>query len=99
PPPSPTLFPYTTLFRSALGISEPGAGSDVAAIRTTARKVGGDYVINGAKTFITNGTRADFVTLAVRTGGEGFGGVSLVTFPTDVDRKSTRLNSSHVSIS
>src|SRR5215831_5933629 len=69
---------------AALGISEPGAGSDVASIRTTARKVGGDYVINGAKTFITNGTRADFITLAVRTGGEGYGGVSLVTCPTDV---------------
>jgi len=68
---------------AALGISEPNAGSDVASIRTTARKVGGDYVIDGAKTFITNGTRADFITLAVRTGGEGYGGVSLVLFPTD----------------
>jgi citronellyl-CoA dehydrogenase len=68
---------------AALGISEPNAGSDVAGIQTTARKVGGDYVINGAKTFITNGTRADFITLAVRTGEEGFGGVSLVLFPTD----------------
>jgi citronellyl-CoA dehydrogenase len=68
---------------AALGISEPGAGSDVASIRTTAKKVGGDYVINGAKTFITNGTRADFITLAVRTGAEGYGGVSLVLFPTD----------------
>jgi citronellyl-CoA dehydrogenase len=68
---------------AALGISEPGAGSDVANIRTTAKKVGGDYVINGAKTFITNGTRADFITLAVRTGDAGYGGVSLLTFPTD----------------
>ncbi|MBI4510822.1 MAG: acyl-CoA dehydrogenase family protein [Deltaproteobacteria bacterium] len=68
---------------AALGISEPNAGSDVASIRTTARKVGGDYIINGAKTFITNGTRADFITLAVRTGGEGYGGVSLLLFPTD----------------
>jgi citronellyl-CoA dehydrogenase len=68
---------------AALGISEPNAGSDVASIRTTARKVGGDYVINGAKTFITNGTRADFITLAVRTGGDGYGGVSLLLFPTD----------------
>jgi citronellyl-CoA dehydrogenase len=68
---------------AALGISEPGAGSDVAGLRTTARKVEGDFVINGAKTFITNGTRADFITLAVRTGGEGFGGVSLILFPTD----------------
>src|SRR5688572_3972991 len=73
---------------AALGISEPGAGSDVAAIRTTARRQGqgqgGDYVVNGAKTFITNGTRADFITLAVRTGAEGHAGVSLLLFPTDV---------------
>ena len=69
---------------AALGITEPGCGSDVAAIRTTARRDGDDYVINGAKTFITNGTRADFITLAVRTGGEGYNGVSLVILPTDV---------------
>ena len=68
---------------AALGVSEPGCGSDVASIRTTARKVEGDYVINGAKCWITNGTRADFITLAVRTGSEGYGGISLVTFPTD----------------
>jgi len=70
---------------AALGVSEPNCGSDVASIRTTARRVDGDYVINGAKCWITNGTRADFITLAVRTGAEnsGFGGVSLVTFPTD----------------
>lgn len=68
---------------AALGVSEPNCGSDVASIRTTAKKVGGDYVINGAKCWITNGTRADFITLAVRTGGEGYGGLSLVTFPTD----------------
>src|SRR5207244_9700476 len=69
---------------AALGISEPDAGSDVANLRTTARRVGDDYVINGAKMWITNGTRADFITLAVRTGGAGYGGISLVTFPTDV---------------
>jgi citronellyl-CoA dehydrogenase len=69
---------------AALGITEPNAGSDVANIKTTAKKDGGDYVINGSKTFITNGTRADFITLAVRTGGPGFGGVSLVILPTDV---------------
>jgi citronellyl-CoA dehydrogenase len=68
---------------AALGVSEPGAGSDVAGIATTAKKVGDEYVINGAKTFITNGTRCDFITLAVRTGGEGYGGVSLILFPTD----------------
>jgi citronellyl-CoA dehydrogenase len=69
---------------AALGVSEPNCGSDVASIRTTARRVGDEYVINGAKCWITNGTRADFITLAVRTGPEGYGGISLVTFPTDV---------------
>ena len=70
---------------AALGVSEPNCGSDVAAIRTTARKVGDEYVINGAKCWITNGTRADFITLAVRTGApdSGYGGISLVLFPTD----------------
>jgi acyl-CoA dehydrogenase len=51
----------------ALGITEPDAGSDVAGIRTRARKVDGGYVVNGAKTFITNGVRADFVVTAVKT--------------------------------
>lgn len=69
---------------AALGVSEPGCGSDVANIKTTAKRVGDDYVINGSKMWITNGTRADFITLAVRTGPEGYGGISLVTFPTDV---------------
>jgi len=69
---------------AALGISEPGCGSDVARLKTTARRDGSDYVINGSKMWITNGSRADFITLAVRTGGEGYGGISLVTFPTDV---------------
>ena len=68
---------------AALGVTEPGAGSDVASIRTTARKDGDDYVINGQKTYITNGAFADFITLAVRTGDEGHGGISLVLFPTD----------------
>ncbi|MEZ4256816.1 MAG: acyl-CoA dehydrogenase family protein [Polyangiales bacterium] len=69
---------------AALGVSEPGAGSDVAGIRTTAKKVGGDYVINGSKTYITNGTRAGFVTLLVKTDPEaGYGGISIILFPTD----------------
>jgi len=63
---------------AALGITEPGAGSDVAAIRTRAVRDGDHYVVNGAKTFITSGCRADFVTTAVRTGGEGHGGISLL---------------------
>ncbi len=66
-----------------IGVSEPGAGSDVAAITTRARRDGDDYVISGQKTFISNGTRADFLTLAVRTGEAGPQGVSVVVFPTD----------------
>ncbi len=68
---------------AALGITEPDAGSDVAAIKTTARRDGDDFVNNGANTYRTNGTRADFITLAVRTGGAGHEGVSLLMFPTD----------------
>ena len=67
----------------AIGVSEPGAGSDVASMTTRARRDGDDYVISGQKTYITNGTRADFVTLAVRTGEPGPRGLSLVVFPTD----------------
>jgi len=52
---------------AALGITEPGAGSDVASIRTYARRVEGGYVVNGSKTFITNGVRADFLVCAVKT--------------------------------
>jgi len=56
---------------AALGITEPGAGSDVAGIRTFAKKVDGGYVVNGSKTFITNGVRADFLVTAVKTTQEG----------------------------
>jgi acyl-CoA dehydrogenase len=56
---------------AALGITEPGAGSDVAGIRTFARRVDGGWVVNGSKTFITNGVRADFVVTAVKTTEEG----------------------------
>ena len=62
----------------SLGITEPGGGSDVANIRTKAVRDGDEFVVNGAKTFITSGVRADFVTTAVRTGGEGYGGISLL---------------------
>jgi acyl-CoA dehydrogenase len=58
----------------ALGITEPGAGSDVAAITTRARRVDGGWVVNGEKTYITNGVRADFVVTAVVTGAEGTAG-------------------------
>lgn len=69
---------------AALGVSEPNAGSDVAGIRTTAVRDGDEWVINGSKTFITNGTRADFITLLVKTDVEaGHRGVSMILFPTD----------------
>jgi acyl-CoA dehydrogenase len=56
---------------AALGITEPGAGSDVAGISTFARRVAGGYVVNGAKTFITNGVRADLLVCAVKTTEQG----------------------------
>ncbi|MFC4002240.1 acyl-CoA dehydrogenase family protein [Prauserella oleivorans] len=62
----------------SLAITEPDGGSDVAGLRTTARREGDEYVINGAKTFITSGCRADFVTTAVRTGEKGAHGISLI---------------------
>ncbi|MBC7594634.1 MAG: acyl-CoA dehydrogenase family protein [Kineosporiaceae bacterium] len=62
----------------SLGVTEPGGGSDVANIRTRATKDGNEFVVNGAKTFITSGVRADFVTTAVRTGGDGYAGISLI---------------------
>ena len=62
----------------ALAVTEPGGGSDVAGLRTTAVREGDHYVVNGAKTFITSGVRADFVTTAVRTGGDGYTGISLL---------------------
>jgi acyl-CoA dehydrogenase len=62
----------------ALAITEPGGGSDVGHLRTTARRDGDHYIVNGAKTYITSGVRADFVVTAVRTGGPGAAGVSLL---------------------
>ncbi|MEV6287950.1 acyl-CoA dehydrogenase family protein [Kribbella sp. NPDC051770] len=62
----------------ALAITEPDGGSDVASLRTTARRDGDHYVVNGSKTYITSGCRADFVTVAVRTGGPGAHGISLL---------------------
>jgi alkylation response protein AidB-like acyl-CoA dehydrogenase len=63
----------------ALGITEPGAGSDVASLTTTARRHGDTYVVNGAKTFITNGVRADFLVCACKTSEEGgHGGISFL---------------------
>jgi acyl-CoA dehydrogenase len=66
----------------ALAVTEPDAGSDVAALRTRAVPDGDWYVVNGSKTFITSGARADFVTTAVRTGGDGHAGLSLLVVDT-----------------
>jgi acyl-CoA dehydrogenase len=71
----PTLAGETI---GSLAITEPGGGSDVARITTRAVREGDSYVVNGAKTFITSGVRADFVTTAVRTGGPGHAGISLL---------------------
>lgn len=68
---------------SALAITEPSGGSDVANLKTTARKDGDHYVVRGEKTFITSGMRADFYTVAVRTGGPGMGGISLLLIERD----------------
>jgi acyl-CoA dehydrogenase len=62
----------------ALAITEPGGGSDVGHLTTRAERSGDVYVVNGAKTYITSGVRADYVVTAVRTGGPGAGGVSLL---------------------
>lgn len=70
---------------AALGITEPGAGSDVAGMRTTAVRDGDEYVINGTKIFITNGTRADFITLAAKTDpNAAHAGISMFVAPTDL---------------
>jgi acyl-CoA dehydrogenase len=63
---------------AALAVTEPGGGSDVAGLQTTAERDGDDYVINGSKTFITSGCRADQITCAVRTGSPGAQGISLL---------------------
>jgi len=70
---------------AALGITEPGGGSDVAALRTTARLDGSDYVIDGEKVFITSGMRCDWITLAVRTDAQskGASGISMIVVPCD----------------
>jgi acyl-CoA dehydrogenase len=67
----------------SLAVTEPGGGSDVAGIRTSARRDGDQYVVDGTKTFITSGVRADFVTTAVRTGGPGHAGISLLVVEKD----------------
>lgn len=69
---------------AALAITEPGGGSDVAALATRARREGDEYVVDGEKVFITSGMRADWITVAVRTGeGKGASGISLLLMPGD----------------
>jgi len=63
---------------SALAVTEPGGGSDVANLQTRAIRDGDHYRVSGSKTFITSGVRADYYTVAVRTGAPGFGGISLL---------------------
>ncbi len=70
---------------SAIAVTEPDAGSDVAALKTTARKDGDQYVLNGTKTYITNGTQADFLTLLARTSDDpGYHSFSLFVVPTNL---------------
>ncbi|GAC56519.1 acyl-CoA dehydrogenase [Gordonia hirsuta DSM 44140 = NBRC 16056] len=84
---------FASLFTSGtLAITEPGGGSDVGHLRTSAVRDGDHYVVNGSKTYITSGVRADFVVTAVRTGGPGAAGVSLLVIEKDtpgftVDRR------------
>src|SRR3546814_6894228 len=63
---------------AALAITEPGGGSDVASLKTSAKRDGDHYILRGETTFSTSGLRADFYTFAVRTGGPGMGGISLM---------------------
>lgn len=69
---------------AALAITEPGGGSDVANLKTRAVRDGDHYIVNGSKTFITSGYRADHYTVAVRTGGEGHSGISLLLVDRDM---------------
>jgi len=79
----------------ALGVTEPNGGSDVAHLKTTARRDGDNFIINGSKTYITNGNRADYILLAVRTGpvitaetfNKAHAGVSFILFPTHENGK------------
>jgi acyl-CoA dehydrogenase len=68
---------------SSLAITEPGGGSDVANLKTTARRDGTDWIINGSKTFITGGMKSDYFVVGARTGDIGLGGISLFLVPAD----------------
>lgn len=76
--------------RFCLGITEPDGGSDVANMKTEARREGNEFVVNGAKKWITNGIWADYCTTAVRTGRQGHGGISLLVVPLNVKGVSRR---------
>jgi acyl-CoA dehydrogenase len=67
----------------AIAMTEPGTGSDLQAVKTSAKKQGNSYVINGQKTFITNGQAADLVIVVARTGGPGSKGLSLIVVETE----------------
>src|SRR3982075_1916282 len=70
---------------SCLGITEPDAGSDVAGIKTRAVRDGDEWVINGSKTYITNGHRADFIVLVTKTDADaGYDGITLFLVPMDL---------------
>ena len=71
--------------RISLGITEPGGGSDVANLETTARREGEYYIVNGSKTYITGGMNANWLSTAVRTGGDGHAGVSMLLIPMDAE--------------
>ena len=71
--------------RICLGITEPSGGSDVANIKTTAVRDGDYYIVNGSKTFISGAMSANWISTAVRTGGEGASGISMITIPMDLE--------------
>jgi acyl-CoA dehydrogenase len=75
---------------AALAVTEPDGGSDVAAVRTRAVRDGDHYVVNGSKTYITSGVRADYLTTVVRTGEPGHGGLSILVVPTGLAGVSRR---------
>ncbi len=77
--------------RISLAITEPSGGSDVAQLTTTATRDGDYFIVNGSKTFITGGMNASWFTTAVRTGGEGAAGVSMLLIPADLEGVSRTL--------
>ena len=78
------------LKKMAFAVTEPSGGSDVGGFQTTAEKVGDNYIVNGSKTLISGATRADFMLTAVRTGGPGVGGLSLLLIEADRPGVSTK---------